>query len=517
MQQIAKLILICLFLTNIIVVYSQTPVRDPIREQITKLKSDYTLPELTQKQMYEDFDYFVSIIKNCNPQYPVIKVITGYDMIEQILPLRNKIEDAKTTFEFIRIIKTALSYVLDGHCRLGINLWYHRYGIYREEVNLLGLTDQDFAYMFHYQDSVFRKHQPRLNFCYSDGKYCLKNTTTFYFKGDSIQIPSGSEVVLYNNQPVAEYIHDSVRTYYSCWDNERKKFYARKIDIKNELTKMRFLVNNKSVDLNFSHFKEDERIFDMNKFMQIHVQHFQQDSLLYIRLPLMSADTSKMKEQILQYKQYPIKTVMVDIRENYGGNDMIWEFLLSLMGGDSIRFHSSLIVNDEPEVAKRYPEYTTQRAWQMLKVDKPFIVIDDEQSVIENAKENLDYKGIIYILTDEEIFSSAGGFASLSKRNERIKTVGIPTGVYNGRGATPNAFVLPNSRLPFILSITLDDANISVPIDFLHDYVSYPLSPSMNYFKYYHNPQRPYEIDEKAMYEHDEIFKKTLEIIKNEK
>jgi hypothetical protein len=289
------------------------------------------------------------------------------------------------------------------------------------------------------------------------------------------------------------------------------------MEIKNEWTEMRVLVNNQSIDLNFSYFKEDERVFNIHKFMKMHIHYFQHDSLLYIRLPLMSADTSKMKENILQYKNYPVKSVIVDIRENYGGNDKIWQFLLSLMGGDPIHFHSSLIVNDDPEVAKRYPGYTTQRTWQMLNVDKPFIVIDDEQAVIENASENLGYKGIIYILTDEEIFSSAGGFASLAKRNERIKTIGILTGTYNGRGATPNAFILPNSRLPFILNITLDDANVIVPVDFMHDYLNYPLSPSMDYFKYYHNPQRPYEIDEKAMYEYDEIFLKALEIIKNEK
>ena len=515
MKQISKLFLICTFLTSYLFVYSQY--YPPENEEIKKLKSDYPCPQLTKEQMYEDFDYFVKIIRNCNPKYSVIKVNTGYDMIEQLLPFRDKIENVKTTFEFIHLMKTAMNNVLGGHGGIGLDLWYSRNGFYKEEVKLLELTNQDFACMFHYYNEESWRHPPFLNFCYSNGKYCLKNSTTFYCNGDTIQIPIGSEVILYNNQSVAEYIHDSARTSASCWDNDRKKFYARRIDIKDEWTKIRFLVDNKPVDVNFSHFKEYEKGFDRDRNSKMYIHYFQHDSLLYIRLPLTFSDTFKMAEKILPYKQYPFKTVMVDIREHYGGKDKVWKFLLSLIGGDTFRSHSSLIANDDPEVRKRYPECNTQKSWPMLNAEQPFIVIEDEQIEIENAQENLGYTGTIYILVDDRVRSSAEGFTSLNKQNERIKTIGIPTGVYHGRGVTLTVFILPNSRFCFTLNITLDDANIAAPIDFLHDYVSYPIFPSLNYFKYYHSPQRPNEIDEKAMYEHDELFVKALEIIKAKK
>lgn len=494
--------------------FSEIYAQDPFKAQIAKLKSEYIPPEITKEQMYEDFDYFVDIIKSCNPQYPVVKVITGYDMLENLSLLRKQITDISGVYEFMKIMKTAMGYILDGHCWIGDALWWHRYGLYKDEVKLLGLTDLDFAYMFHYRDSVFYKYPPRIDLCYTDGKYCLKYTTTFYLQNDSMVVPAGSEILLYNNQPIQEHIN-TFKTNNSAWDNVHKIFYSKRIDIEdNKKTKLKFLIQQEPVYVEFSYFRQDERIFDMEKFRKIHMCYFQKDSVLYIRLPLMSADTLEMKENILSFKNHHIKGVIIDIRENYGGNDKIWEYLLSLIGGTAVRFHSSIIINDHPEVIKRYSGYEIKRSWPMLKTDKPFIVLDDEQAVIENTKENLGYEGLIYILTDDEIFSSAGSFASLGKQNTRIKTVGIHTGVYNGRGATPNGFVLPNSRLPFRLNLTLDDANISEAIDFLHDYITYPVSPTANYFKYYHNPQRSYEVDEKAMYQHDEIFLKTIKLIK---
>jgi len=92
----------------------------------------------------------------------------------------------------------------------------------------------------------------------------------------------------------------------------------------------------------------------------------------------------------------------------------------------------------------------------------------------------------------------------------------MPTGKLLGRGATPSVFILPNSRFIFSMELLLDAAGVTKAEDFYHDHIDYPVTPSIEYYKYWYDPNRPYVIDEKAMYEHDEVFLKALEIIKTQ-
>jgi hypothetical protein len=53
--------------------------------------------------------------------------------------------------------------------------------------------------------------------------------------------------------------------------------------------------------------------------------------------------------------------------------------------------------------------------------------------------------------------------------------------------------------------------------DFMHDAVTYPVEPTIEYNNYYHNPEKGYDINEHDLYSKDIIFFKTLELIKAEK
>ena len=93
----------------------------------------------------------------------------------------------------------------------------------------------------------------------------------------------------------------------------------------------------------------------------------------------------------------------------------------------------------------------------------------------------------------------------------------MPTGKIGGQGVAASAFVLPHSRFIFTLDLFLDASTVSKAEDFYHDHINYPIIPSIEYYKYWYDPNRPYEIDEKAMYKYDEVFIKAIEIIKSRK
>jgi hypothetical protein len=118
-------------------------------------------------------------------------------------------------------------------------------------------------------------------------------------------------------------------------------------------------------------------------------------------------------------------------------------------------------------------------------------------------------------LVNEDIFSSAGSLTSLSTKNDRIKTIGMPTGRILGSGANPSVFILPNSRLIFTMELLLDASGVSKAEDFYHDHIDYSVTPSIDYYRYWYDPNRSYTINEKAMRMYDEVFINVLEIIKS--
>jgi C-terminal processing protease CtpA/Prc len=225
-----------------------------------------------------------------------------------------------------------------------------------------------------------------------------------------------------------------------------------------------------------------------------------------------------LKEKILNFHSESIKSIIVDIRGNRGGNDQVWRELLGMIYEIPVEIPCCYIANTDKDVIKRIPpveKTNPKRIYEYIDVNHSFQVFVEGTDSIICQQSNLSYNGIIYLLVDEDIYSSAGAFASLCTKTDRIKTVGMPTGKMLGQGVTPSVFILPNSRLIFTMELVLDAACVSKAKDFYHDHINYPITPSIDYYKYWYDPTRPYTIDEKAMYEHDEVFLKALSVIKN--
>jgi hypothetical protein len=290
-------------------------------------------------------------------------------------------------------------------------------------------------------------------------------------------------------------------------------------------------------DFQFGDFFQEE--IEWNSSSDEFLIHwFEKDSILYFRIPTMQTiniqELMKMKEyfpeftipewklnfekNVLSYSSKPIKSVIIDIRGNEGGNDLAWkEFLLGLIIGTPIEYPFCLITCDDNDVFLRYPPETNKKIAFDFAPSHQFCVFEEEVDTLKPFINNLGYEGTIYLLVDEECYSSALAFSSLNTKTERIKTVGMPTGKIGGQGVAASAFLLPHSKLIFTLHLFLDASGVMKAKDFYHNHVSYLIIPSIEYYKYWYNPERSNIIDVKTMYERDEVFIKALEIIKAEK
>jgi hypothetical protein len=232
------------------------------------------------------------------------------------------------------------------------------------------------------------------------------------------------------------------------------------------------------------------------------------------------------ENNVLKYCSFPVKSIIIDIRGNEGGSDLAWRQLLGMIYKTTLEYPFCLLTSTANEAVERLQpteerlipkEEYQKRIFEYIDAHYPFRVLEEGSDSIKNNQQNLGYEGTIYLLIDEDIYSSAGALTSLCSKTDKIKTVGMPTGKILGQGATPSVFVLPHSRLIFTLDLTLDASTVSKAEDFYHDHIDYPVTPSIDYYKYWYDPARPYAIDEKAMYEYDEVFLKAIEIIKAQK
>jgi hypothetical protein len=493
---------------------------DDIDRIINALKERYPMPVLHKSEMYADFDSLVSIMERCNPQYLIRKKVTGYDLITEIKRQRVQIENCNNTSDFINLLKNILSLSLDEHCDIGGNVWFYQHSFYKKDIRINKITERDFGINFHYLHDIFYKNQPVINLIYIQGKYFLKNTCILFNDMDSTIIPAGTEIVSFNQQSI-EHLQSSMRNWSSQWDFSKKVYYNSILYILNTQNNIAFNLNGGIKEYSFTKCIQKEKEWNPIKEHEFHIHWFAKDSVLYFKLPSMSYSfkyQQQFKEKVLCYRSKYIKYIIIDIRGNYGGNDKTWEELLRTIIKDTIKYHSCFLSNIDSDVSKRIrlKQKKGERVFGSVDTNYSFRVYDNDPYVVKSHKQNLNYEGTIFLLVDEDIYSSAMAFSSLCTKTNKVKTIGMPTGKIGGRGTTPSVFILPNSRLIFTIELFLDAAGVNTVEDFYHDKLTYPVVPSIDYYLYWYNPERGYEIDEKAMYEHDEIFLKALEIIKQE-
>ena len=494
-----------------------------IRNYINELKNQYPIPEMSQAEMYADFDTFTSIMVRCNPQHLVRKKATGYDMVAEMKAQRVYVESCENTVDFIKLLEKCLALSLDPHCTFGGNtVWHYKYTFYKKEIEMHGITDRDFGINFHYISDIYRKERAIINLIYIQGKYFLKHTTHFFNGTDTIVAPAGTELLSFNQQPIGN-IQSVPTNWYSCWDFDKKMYYNTMLYVTNPQNSISLKENGTIKECAFTEFSQIKRDIEEKGYL---TKWIEKDSVIYITIPAMnyySTWLKQLKSELLQYKKKPIRAVIVDIRDNWGGNDNTWIEVLGMVSNTAIEFPYHYICTMDDEVIKRVmPEdknlvleqETSKSEVEYIDSQHVFRLRTEGTNVIKNHKKNLGYEGTIYVLVDEGVYSSAGAFKSLCTKTDRIKTIGVPTGKFLGAGLNPSVFMLPNSRLIFRMELVLDATGVTKAEDFYHDHVNYPFTPSIEYYKYWYDPARPYNIDENTMYEHDEVFKKALEIIR---
>lgn len=411
---------------------------------------------LTRSQMYEDFDVLTNNIKAISPHVHIKKALWKYDALQKIAEIRTEIDTARSNASFELIVNRALNACQDYHT-----------GLMDRPVSLQQLYSR-----FHFYVPL----------AYVDGKYIL----TRGIIANGRIIPAGASVKAINSRKPDGFVKDLTGELVMRFDLKQKKFYAENF-WENQRT-----VRDGFIDITFEdpakevvpvHFDTQKRLTfarPNRDTIRNQVDYWPAYKVLYIKLFRMdNALIPFFQRKIAAYRdgRRPVDKVILDLRDNGGGNDIVWQtvyqalldkpvsYPLVLAGPDPhalptayLADHAILpdsVIRDKRLFLKRWDFYQyTHQSSQLLPTDS-----------------SIQFKGKIVAIGNENIYSAGASALVISQLavGDRFYSVGRPTGRFLGVGYSPVILQLPHSGIRYRIEPVVDATRATSLSDLMHD------------------------------------------------
>jgi hypothetical protein len=494
-----------------------------------------------KKQMYEDFDEFISIIEQVNPQLDVRYKVTGYNQLDSIKKMRDKIESLNDIYEYIRLLKKASYMLHDIHANMlyaPTNLAGHEYC----DTSFVQIM-QKYRERYENRDSLimdfFTKNLPT-NAIYTNGDYYIPGTLCLLdnISGDTLHTISNAKILKYNGKSYQEFINENLSTIeYPRWDFDNRKFYTQNFYIKRDSYLTLENYDHEVIELDLRKFpldcvkfasisieslksnkeKREREKIDRDRKEALRVEYFDDLEILYIYLRQMQVnDTEELLSKIKgQSENRKINKIIIDVRNNAGGNDDVWHNILKYAVKDTLTIKGKLAVNNT-NLVKKYLSANEKSKYKENKIallgDKSCQALEEKFALVPDM-EGLKYDGKIYILQDENTYSSAHALAAFARQHEQLVSVGRRSGLLAGLGVAPWVFQLKHSKFTFTLEPVLDVTGVTDYEGFYHDKPEVLVSLTKDEFFKMKDAVYFYDIhSEEYLVNHDPVFKKVLEL-----
>lgn len=422
--------------------------------------------QLSAKEKSEDFDYAYNILKDNFPFFDTGKKMTGFDWLAHKKEFEDEIKNTKNDTEFFEKIYKIFSSVQNPHTYIADPQCYswlmQTYKGYESSAwgNVLNnsKTQEKYKYWTKLLKDKYEIYYIPIYFKYVEGKYVVYK--------NSFGIPEGYILKEINNIDVDKYVKGLIDRRYLYYDYKKNKPYVRNLDITSDKDenisftfessegkelKMKLKTQKYTYDP-YANYSEDDvvstKILDKNKTAYIKVTSMANNFEKYY---------SKMIDFYKEINDYP--NLIIDIRENGGGADSFWENnIVSPLISSSLTSKNYILFRNGSYI-KPFLDETIGSGYITSINDKPyfnkfknkfwgFVSLNNTVSPCDAA----GFKGRIYLLVDDGVYSSAESFASFAKDTKFASLIGTATG--GGMGVNPAVAKLPNSGLVFNFAIS---------------------------------------------------------------
>lgn len=375
--------------------------------------------KLSVMQMHEDID---ALIAGANARHPALDQYADTDQLQQaVAQLKASITTAMIRTDFYRHIGRLTHLFNDGHSLL---IWP-----YQEYQALTDAGEKPFPF------DVTISH---------NSKMLLKHP---YSNGD-VTLPAGAEIVAINGLSSSELLAHLSQYAGGETTYLRTQFVAGRLGLMLWAT-LGYL---NDFELTLSYNKQHSH-YNINKHQQWHTltkqpasdaEHYYRKlnfntGLLFLKHFDISPDDFEdfVDDTFVQIKTDGIENLIIDIRENPGGNTDTVTYLARYLADKPFRLVSAMQEKLNQD----------NRGWFNQKGQPGDILTQQWDDWEHPMKMNKRFKGDVYLLTGAISYSAAIVFATTLKDNGFATLVGETTGGFANQTAQGNLFNLPHSAL----------------------------------------------------------------------
>lgn len=436
-----------------------------------------TAKELTLEEKLEDFEYMYNVLRENHPYFEVKKRTLGYDWLSDKELFEKWIEESTDDIDFYNTLDVILTSIQNGHTHLlfpdeideykrvfsgSEDEWervlnekkvIERYKIWKEQ-------DKNHIYNYNSQESLYAIP---VVFKYVEGFYAAdeeKSGVPF----SEINIEKGSTLLEINSMTPDKYVLKQLDYEELSYDYKRKKYKL------NELRIWSRKDSKVSLKLKTPGGKIIESNLEVVPYMELPFYEseeategtiLEKEKTAYLRVPSfdylqIDKDREKIYDFLKDIKDYPY--LIIDIRGNSGGSDIYWkDNIVEPLISHNINLDFNFAFR-KGGLLKPFIKYISEGQGDLKDISTlgdnknypPELKTDFGNYV--NLSMNLEpnrsigFKGKIFLLTDDMVYSSAESFAAFAKNSGWATLIGTPTGG-DGICYDPGLFELPNSGL----------------------------------------------------------------------
>lgn len=454
-------VMITRVICTIIILFVIYVLRSDIKITVNKVFSP-SVPQsinLSLENKIEDFECFYSTVTGSMPMIDNYQQVYGFSFRDRKEYYEDLIRNTNSDFEFYCAMDAIIEDIPSFHTSLIFPESYDTLNCYNQKEII---TDRKVIGCSEYWKNILEQKKNEdssqyYSFLYTDGEYkysCEESSGEDDY--------SGYRVEKINNQSADDYIKNAVSVFSLYYDGTNKK-----------PCRTRILFNNKSgVKCDISLMSEDGQKKNVSLYMDIcseelfllkyddriapgaehkDVESCEGENTLYVKINSMGLYNAKEVKEVLHGTK--CNNVILDLRENYGGNNQFAEKNIypELFSEDISENHDFYIPCTDAN--KKFAGKLAYKIVNKIKKSEsnPF---NNDIKMLRGVKKN-EYEGGIsknknvVILTSQHTGSAADTFVSDMKKNGLAYIIGNNTG---GEGLmySFSQMKLPNSCLTYI-------------------------------------------------------------------
>ena len=489
--------------------------------------------------MLEDYDRMTRVLRDVFPAAVVNKKVFGFDVFEKLKHYRTRITDDMTSPAFMELLYDSLLACKGDHL-FPFDLYPYKDHQYIKEIAAI---EEDAIEINHIYWEHFRQkngHSKRISIAlfYHDGAYYSKHD----FTCNGIKYKYGMKLLSVDGKTPAD-ILPSIQDYLTLFDFDNHIFYGG-VPVGDNFYALMDQDENKSHVFKFE--DEHKRIIELSvtgaSDVLIHkpdkvifasgktVEYFKEKKILYIRIPAM--DIKDIPFYIAGIKKngvnQAINAVVLDIRCNGGGSDLVWRKILATIIRKEYRLHTRIAIKNtmaakehEGKQAAFYKKmndviYFDDKS-KYLNDRIPFL--DDEEflvketaDIIKPDSDSLNIQVPIYVIA-HNIYSSSGNLIAFARGADNITSFGTRNPMTIGQGSDIFLMSLPNSKIIFALQTHLDLTGCKTAEDTLHSQMEVEVKMTARERLDYINRDISNISLENALTRYDPYYQKVLELL----